>query len=238
METNIDNLESDVKATQQSLVEKLEKLEEKVTDTVENTTNAVSDAVSGTVESVQDTVEAVTEKVTEKMEEAVASVKRNFDIRYQVDQRPWVMIGASVLVGYIAGRAIHSAAPKIANRLRLDPEERRHLVQKILNDSNIQADLARDARAAVRPEDPNSIWNQAKNALGEIVHEGISNLRSAALTASRQMASEAVSSLVQNFQQPFQNAMAGKTETPESHRPDPHSPEHPSPGTIYGRPTI
>lgn len=55
---------------------------------------------------------ALTEKI-ELLEECVRdtknSVKQKFDYRYQTEKQPWKMLGASVAVGFLAGRAIGSA---------------------------------------------------------------------------------------------------------------------------------
>jgi ElaB/YqjD/DUF883 family membrane-anchored ribosome-binding protein/molybdopterin converting factor small subunit len=74
--------------TRSALTDKIEALEEKV---------------MGTVETAQATVEQTVETVKETVQDTVAAVKRTFDLKYQVDQRPWTMVGASVLAGYALG---------------------------------------------------------------------------------------------------------------------------------------
>jgi ElaB/YqjD/DUF883 family membrane-anchored ribosome-binding protein len=74
--------------TRSALTEKLETLEERVV---------------GTVEAVQSTVENTVETVKETVQDTVKTVKRTFDIPYQVEQRPWLMLGGSVVVGYLLG---------------------------------------------------------------------------------------------------------------------------------------
>jgi hypothetical protein len=39
-----------------------------------------------------------------RVEEAVEGVKDTFDLRSQVKQRPWVIMGGALLVGYVLGR--------------------------------------------------------------------------------------------------------------------------------------
>lgn len=39
-----------------------------------------------------------------RVEEAVDGVKDTFDLRSQVKQRPWVIMGGALLVGYVLGR--------------------------------------------------------------------------------------------------------------------------------------
>src|SRR5260370_34005892 len=82
--------------TRAALVDKIDALEEKVL---------------GTVETAQATVEHTVESVKGTVEDSVAAVKRTFDLKYQVEQRPWLMLGASVLGGYALGRLYPTSRP-------------------------------------------------------------------------------------------------------------------------------
>jgi len=73
--------------TREALTEKLETLEHKVARSVF--------AVSETVANVQ-------EKVTESVE----SVKEAVDVKVQVDRHPWLMLGGSVLCGFVLGELL------------------------------------------------------------------------------------------------------------------------------------
>jgi hypothetical protein len=56
---------------------------------------------------VADTSSAIAEKLAileHRVQETVAAVKHGVDFHYQVKQRPWLVIGGSLLVGYILGR--------------------------------------------------------------------------------------------------------------------------------------
>ena len=86
------------------LSDKLESLEHQVSDTVQST----GTAVNATVSAVQDTVETVTEAVRD----AVHSVSNAFDIRRQVDRHPWLVLGGSVALGYLAFRFLAGSARK------------------------------------------------------------------------------------------------------------------------------
>ena len=55
---------------------------------------------------IADTRSAITEKLAileDRVQETVNGVKHTFDLHYQVKQRPWLMFGGSVLVGYMLG---------------------------------------------------------------------------------------------------------------------------------------
>ena len=108
----------DIEETRASMTEKLELLEERVRETVESAKSTVEDimenvkgtvdetvgAVKETVGDARSTVEGIVENVKDTMDDTVTMVKHSFDLQYQVDQHPWVMLGGSVLAGYLLGR--------------------------------------------------------------------------------------------------------------------------------------
>jgi len=107
----------DIEETRASMTEKLELLEERVRETIEGTKSAVEDmvenvkgtvdetveAVKGTVDEAKSTVEDIVENVKGTMDDTVTMVKQSFDLPYQVEQHPWLMLGGSVLVGCLLG---------------------------------------------------------------------------------------------------------------------------------------
>jgi ElaB/YqjD/DUF883 family membrane-anchored ribosome-binding protein len=88
--------------TRASLSDKVETLEEKVVGTVEGATSAVSDTVDNVKEAVHETVASVKDTV----HDAVEGVKETFDLPRQVERHPWLMMGASVALGYVGGRLL------------------------------------------------------------------------------------------------------------------------------------
>ena len=55
---------------------------------------------------IADTRSAITEKLAileDRVQETLDGVKHTFDLHYQVKQRPWLMFGGSLLVGYTLG---------------------------------------------------------------------------------------------------------------------------------------
>jgi ElaB/YqjD/DUF883 family membrane-anchored ribosome-binding protein len=85
--------------TRAALTEKLEALEEKVVGTVEGATSAVNETVSTIKEATQETVGTVKETV----QETVNTVRETFDIELQFQRHPFVILGGSVALGYLAG---------------------------------------------------------------------------------------------------------------------------------------
>jgi ElaB/YqjD/DUF883 family membrane-anchored ribosome-binding protein len=82
--------------TRSALTEKLELLEAEVKDTVET----AKETVQGTIDTVKETVQ-----------DTVDTVKRTFDLPYQVEQRPWLMMGLSLAAGVAAGVLIGGRRP-------------------------------------------------------------------------------------------------------------------------------
>ena len=52
----------------------------------------------------------------DRVQDTVADVKHAFDFDYQMQQRPWVMVGGSVLVGYTLARLV--SAPRTSTTPR------------------------------------------------------------------------------------------------------------------------
>ena len=117
IQQTIEETRHDIEETRASMNEKLELLEERVRDTLEETRTAVGDivenvkgtveetvgAVKETVDGAKSTVEDIVENVKETMDDTVTKVKRSFDLHYQVEQNPWLMVGGAVVVGSILG---------------------------------------------------------------------------------------------------------------------------------------
>jgi hypothetical protein len=90
--------------TKAQLSDKLESLEQQVSETVQST----GTAVNSTVEAVHETVDAVTGAV----QDAVRTVSHAFDIRRQFDRHPWLVLGGSVALGYLAAEVLTGSETK------------------------------------------------------------------------------------------------------------------------------
>jgi len=97
--------------TRTSLTEKLENLEEQVTSKVKDTTESVVE----TVETVKDAVENTVQNVSDKVHSTVETVKDTFDLSHQMEQRPWMMFGGAVLLGFLGGRLLERLGPPSTN---------------------------------------------------------------------------------------------------------------------------
>jgi len=97
MDAEPEVIRQDIEQTRSALTEKLETLEEEV---------------MGTVRNAKESVEETIENVTETVQETVETVQRTFDLEYQMQQRPWVMIGGSVAAGVAVGVLANSLRPR------------------------------------------------------------------------------------------------------------------------------
>lgn len=86
-ELKMEEIRADIAGTRASLADRLDALQEKA---------------MGTVEAAQATVEQTVTSVQQTME----SAKRTFDLCYQTEQRPWLMVGIATAAGAVAGHFI------------------------------------------------------------------------------------------------------------------------------------
>src|SRR4029077_13252856 len=83
-EQDTDEMRQEIDCTRSAMADKLEALE---------------DRVMGTVQSAQETVQ----DSIQMAKDTVATVKRSFDVKYQVEQHPWAMVGGCFFVGLALG---------------------------------------------------------------------------------------------------------------------------------------
>jgi ElaB/YqjD/DUF883 family membrane-anchored ribosome-binding protein len=90
-EPDVTDLHQEIDQTRADLTEKLETLESQVRETVASATENVGETI---------------ENVTSTVQETVDTVKRTFDLRYQVQERPWTMVGSAVVAGLVVGAVV------------------------------------------------------------------------------------------------------------------------------------
>jgi len=99
---NEDVIRHQMEETRTSLTEKIETLEEKLATTVQETKDAITDTVQETKTAITDTVSTVKESV----HEGVETVKDWMDVKAHVQERPWLMLGGSILAGFALGNLL------------------------------------------------------------------------------------------------------------------------------------
>jgi len=83
-EQDTDEMRQEIDCTRSAMTEKLEALENRVMGTVQSAQETVADSI-------------------QMAKDTVATVKRTFDIKYQVKQHPWAMVGGCFIVGLALG---------------------------------------------------------------------------------------------------------------------------------------
>jgi ElaB/YqjD/DUF883 family membrane-anchored ribosome-binding protein len=115
-------VQQDIDETRNNLADKLAVLSDKITGTVENvgetvsnvtekateTVETVKETVSGTVEAVKDTVQGTVETVKDTVSCTVEAIRDTFDLRKQAEQRPWLVFGGAVALGFVGGKLLSS----------------------------------------------------------------------------------------------------------------------------------
>jgi len=96
-------IRDEMEQTRANLAEKLGALENQVRETVSGAT----EAVSSTVEGVKDVVETVSE--------TVESVTETFNVSKQVEQHPWMALGAAVATGFVVSQVIGRSSEPAAS---------------------------------------------------------------------------------------------------------------------------
>jgi ElaB/YqjD/DUF883 family membrane-anchored ribosome-binding protein len=71
---------------------------------MDQSTNEVQQDRERTRSAITQKIELLEETVRDRVEGAKTKVKQSFDVRHHVDQRPWQMVGLSIMTGYLIGR--------------------------------------------------------------------------------------------------------------------------------------
>jgi ElaB/YqjD/DUF883 family membrane-anchored ribosome-binding protein len=110
MDQEVEVIQQQMRATRQALSQKLQTLEDHVTGTVKDAVTTVRKTIDTVTASVQgigtdarETVHETVAAVNKTLHEAAAAAGRVLDVKGQVQQRPWTMLGLSVAAGYFAG---------------------------------------------------------------------------------------------------------------------------------------
>jgi len=90
--------------TRAALTEKLETLENHVLGTVHDTTSTVGSTVHEVGATVRDTMQDVRATVRETL----STVKDALDVSRQMQNHPWILLGGSMMAGFISGRVLDS----------------------------------------------------------------------------------------------------------------------------------
>jgi len=152
LDRDIDNARQRIAAAQLAMAEKLEGVEKQIRDTVAGAESAVDDVVS----SVKGTIS-----------ETVHSVKRTFDLPHQTREHPWLVVGGSVLVGYLLGGRTGTTRIAKVNRVNHSDDSCRQQLQQglaggVLNQFKGEIGSLRSAAVGAIVT---ALWEMAKQSL-------------------------------------------------------------------------
>ena len=157
--------------TRSQLTGKLESLEHQVSATVQST----GSAVNATVGAVQETVESVTGAV----QDALHSVTNAFDIRQHIDKHPWLILGGSVVLGYLAADFLEESAKRSSQRPGTSPgssDDARHRNGTSAHESPAAAGISPALGSTLSKSPWDQITQAATAALIGIVQDASSRL--------------------------------------------------------------
>ena len=116
---------------------------------------------------VAETRSAITEKLEileDRVQETIETVKHTFDVHYQTKQRPWLMFGGSLLVGYTLGRrgGVSSITANVSSGPVSHAQPQQSIVDEVRN--QVKGDLAAIKGAAFGAV-MSTLWAMAKQVL-------------------------------------------------------------------------
>ena len=189
MNDTAEMIRGEMDETKSKLSDKLESLEHQVSETVQST----GTAVNATVGAVQETVETVTGAV----QDAVHSVGNALDVRRQINRHPWLALGGSVVLGYLAAEFLARPArksgqpPEVAPSPNASAESAEHENGKpALESAATGAALAAAYESGVKSSSRRQLCNMAIGALIGIAQDVVSRAYSAGDELSGQQAGQ------------------------------------------------
>lgn len=148
MDNETEMIHHEMQGTRKSMSHKVDRLESEVGHKVEQATEAVSDAY----ESVKDTVS-----------DTIGAVKQTFDLNYQAEHHPWLLVGGAVAVGFLGHCLLVPSSQRSRNRQHFRHAPPRPSTQ-------------RPEPASQHPGEESSggMWNQIGEGIDYVKNLGIS----------------------------------------------------------------
>jgi gas vesicle protein len=101
MDKRTESIQQDIDRTQDSMTGKMEEIEGRMQGTAQQVRSSMDETVDRTVDNVKSSVGHNVEKFKDQV-----------DIQQLVEERPWLMFGGSVLVGYMLGNMTESSSSR------------------------------------------------------------------------------------------------------------------------------
>lgn len=176
---------------------------------MDQSTNEIQQDRERTRSAITQKIELLEETVRDRVEGAKTKVKQSFDVRHHVNQRPWQMVGLSVLTGYLIGRMM-------ANR-KLDSSAREYGRKNWRRQpgSSQETGFAAAATAATGGETyPPSIarpQQETRRGIFDQFQDEIATLKGAAVAAVVSVVRDLLKSATDSFKDSAQSSEARST---------------------------
>ncbi len=105
MDTRTESIQKDIDQTQNSMNDKMEEIEDRVRGTTQDVRSSMDETVDRTVDTVKNAVSSNVEQI-----------KDNVDVQGMVEKHPWLMVGGSMLAGYILSSLTQSSSHRQDSR--------------------------------------------------------------------------------------------------------------------------
>jgi hypothetical protein len=135
-------------------------------------------------DSMTDKMEQIESRVKGTVDDTVETVRRTFDIRQQVDERPWTALGAAVLAGYVLG-SMGDSEPRSPSYQTWQPSE----------SHASHTGYTAGTHTAGSHNDHSGIKHQASNVVSDVMDQfsdELSVVKTAAVAAAMSMLRDAI----------------------------------------------
>jgi len=157
VDNELEVIRDEMEQTRANLAEKLGALESQVRETVSGASEAVSSTVAG-VKGVVSTVSETVESVTE-----------TFNVSKQVEQHPWMAMGAAVATGFVIAQVLGRSDGKAAA-----PPARELPPQPVAGTAAVAA--PRQAEQPAEPKKESGLWHSLESMLPGVMSTMVGSL--------------------------------------------------------------
>jgi ElaB/YqjD/DUF883 family membrane-anchored ribosome-binding protein len=155
---------------------------------IDSTRSALADKVEALEDRMKDNVQTVEDSI-QIAKDTVATVRRTFDIKHQIEQHPWTMVGGC----FLAGLAASSLIPSVVRRFR-PPEHR-----------------ANGSLAAVAPPPEPQAVMPGRNGFFDLFHEEIAKVKGMAIGYVMGLVRDSIKESVPQLASQIDSVMNGVT---------------------------
>lgn len=152
-------------------------------------------------DSMTDKMEQIESKVRGTVDNTVSTVKRTFDIRQQVDERPWVAMGVATAAGYVLGSVGGSdkSSSRRGEAMRYYPSETRRDLNASWSNRDAMPTAQQHMQASRQPQQPGFMSDMMDQFGGEL-----NSIATAAVSAAITMLRDSIKQSLPQFNQEYE----------------------------------